>query len=126
MESLEKIFQELNKETYELNDHKEGLRSVLHRRNAKEEQNSYWDLKTVLASMSFAAIAIVSISIISPATTDKRIDEGSTLYGRLAKNTNAMKYDTGLGGNTIELSQGGVIVAMQFNKNKVLINSNIK
>jgi hypothetical protein len=127
MEPLEKVFQELNKESYELKNHKENLRAVLHRRNDREEQVSYWDMRTIFASISFAAIAILSISIISPITTDRKIDEEHTLYGRLLKNTNAMKSGGASGEDAIiEVAQEGVIVTMQFNKNRVLINSNIK
>lgn len=129
MDKIESIFQKINRENYDLKNHKENLRlSLINSKyfNSADKKFS-WDFKMVFSSVSFSAIVIIGIFLLSPKTVNQT-NHVSTLplYDRLLTNNNSAKVYAG-GGNMqiIEVSQENIKTVLYFDNNKKLVNSQI-
>lgn len=127
MENLESIFQKINKENYELCNHKEKLRLALTNNkyfDKNEQFSNPWNFKIAFSSISFAAIIIIGTFLITPKTIDENHTQNQTLYDRLIANTNASKISNGAGNiYAIEMQQDNVRTVLYFNNNKKLVNT---
>jgi len=119
MEELERIFKNIDREGYGLPSHKEVLRRTLINHDFFKEKEPTWDLKSLFSSLSFSAIIIVVVIILSPQTigTDKE-----NLFDRLSNNSNV---SVAQGGDmkVIEIEQAGMKTTLYFDNSKKLINS---
>ena len=123
MKDLKLLFQNINNETHDLNNHKNELRRFLQNSTYfKNETDNGFDLKLIFSSLSLAVIAIVFMSAMSPRTI---YDPNNNLYDRMSKMENMKELNFGDNHLVLEISQDSVNTTLYFNNNKKLINSNI-
>jgi hypothetical protein len=122
MEELETIFQKINRESYDLKNHKRNLGLILQNNKYFKKRTNTWDLRMAFASISFALLIIIGTISYSPQTISKNNLSNNSilpLYDRLLKNNNTNIA----GGNTIEITQENIRTTLYFDNNKKLINS---
>ncbi|MDD4409107.1 MAG: hypothetical protein PHW52_00460 [Candidatus Pacebacteria bacterium] len=123
MEDLEIIFQKINKDSYDLRNHKTKLGLILQNNKYFDEKDNYWDMKTIVTSLSFSILVIIMTMSLSPQTTGTdTFANNTTLYDRLVRNSNTSSFEIA-NGRAIEIRQSNVKTTLYFNSSKKLVNS---
>ena len=137
MENIEQIFEKVNKEKIELNDHKDKLRSVLMNSEYFETERSVWDWKTTISSLAFSSLLIIFAYFYPASYAEKSkdlmpgivsSDNGNGLYNSLVKSGDASTYTQSWNNQevkVVETVEENARVTYYFSNNNILVNSQV-
>ena len=129
--NIDELFQKINKDNYELKNHKDKLRVILlNDKYFTRKENAFSLSNFALPSLSLTLSAVIFIAAytIIPKTIPDQVltdNHNSTLYARLLKNNNTTT-PTNDETKTLEINQENTKTILRFNNKNVLIDSKVK
>jgi len=133
MENIEQIFKKVNNDRIELKDHKNKLKSVLMNSKYFKEEESGWDWKLTVSSLSFSSLLIVFAYIHPVAYNNNQQVAGANdakggFYNTLISSKNASPSEGEWNNQEVKIIQTveeNSRAVYYFNKQNVLVNSQV-